>query len=162
MASRILRTQPLRYARPFTPTFPAASTRSFASVAARGLRQNPAIKRSTLAAQQSLLKQSFRRQYADSQAPSVTLSPVAKPKKRWGFFKTLWRITYISALGGVAYLTYTVYDLKNPNEQFDPDPSKKTLVVLGKSKEQDEVDKGIPADTLHRIWLGFHFSVEET
>lgn len=136
MASRMLRTQPLRCANLYTSTFPAASSRSFASVAARGLRQNPAIKRSTLTAQQPLLRQSFRRQYADNQAPQAILSPKATPKKRWGFFKTLWRITYISLLGGTAYLFYTVYDLKYPTEQFDPDPSKKTLVVLGKIQTQ--------------------------
>lgn len=128
----LLRPQPLRCARVFAPIFPAASSRSFASVAARGLRQNQAIKRSTLAAQRSAITQPFRRQYADNQSPTATLSPAAKPKKRWGFFRTIWRITYISLLGGVAYLAYTIYDLKYPSEQFEPDPSKKTLVVLGK------------------------------
>lgn len=134
MASKmLLRPQPVRCACIFAPTFPAPSTRSFASVAARGLRQNQAIKRSTLTSQRSSLTQPFRRHYAENQAPSATLSPAApKPKKRWGFFKTIWRITYISLLGGAGYLAYTIYDLKYPNEQFEPDASKKTLVVLGK------------------------------
>jgi hypothetical protein len=30
-------------------------------------------------------------------------------------------------------LTYTVYDAKHPPDQFDPDPSKKSLVILGGS-----------------------------
>ena len=130
MASKmLLRIQPLRSARPFAQTFPTPSSRSFVSVAARGLRQNAAIRPSI---QRSAVRQTFRRHYANGQAPEVVLSPSAKPpKKRWGFFRTLWRITYISFLGGVAYIGYTVYDLKYPNEQFEPDPSKKTLVVLG-------------------------------
>lgn len=78
------------------------------------------------------MQNSFRRSYADS-APQATLSPAAKPKRRWGFFRTLWRITYISALGAIAYTGYLVYELKYPNDQFEPDPSKKTLVVLGRS-----------------------------
>lgn len=135
MASKmLLRPQPLRCARPFAQASPAASSRSFVSVAARGLRQSPAAKRPlTAQVQRSALRQPFRRQYADNGAPQVTLSPAAaaKPKKRWGFLRTLWRITYISLLGGAGYMAYTIYDLKHPNEQFEPDPSKKTLVVLG-------------------------------
>lgn len=133
MASKmLLRPQPLRCARPFAQAFPTASSRSFVSVAARGVRQGPAPKRPiTAQIQRSALRQPFRRQYADSAAPQAILSPTAKPKKRWGFFRTLWRITYISLLGGLGYVAYTIYDLKHPNDQFEPDPSKKTLVVLG-------------------------------
>ena len=40
-------------------------------------------------------------------------------------------MTYLSAIGFVGWLTYTVWELRNPNDQFDPDPSKKTLVILG-------------------------------
>lgn len=40
-------------------------------------------------------------------------------------------MTYLSAIGGVGYLGYVIYLLRNPNEQFNPDPSKKTLVILG-------------------------------
>lgn len=73
----------------------------------------------------------FRRAYAD--APTVKLSPTPKPKKRFRFFRFLWRATYLSVLGGLAYLTYTIYDAKHPPDQIDPDPSKKTLVILGRS-----------------------------
>lgn len=133
MASKmLLRPQPLRCVRPFAQAFPTAFSRSFVSVAARGVRQGPAPKRPiTAQIQRSALRQPFRRQYADSAAPQAILSPTAKPKKRWGFFRTLWRITYISLLGGLGYVAYTIYDLKHPNDQFEPDPSKKTLVVLG-------------------------------
>ncbi|MCJ1377057.1 NADH:ubiquinone oxidoreductase, partial [Xylographa soralifera] len=70
------------------------------------------------------LQSSFRRSYAD------TLSPVTKRRGR-GFFRWTWRLTYLSAIGGTAYLAYNIYTLRTPQEQFDPDPSKKTLVVLG-------------------------------
>lgn len=141
MASKmLLRPPPVRCARLVSPTFPSPLSRSFVSVTARGLRQSnqarAVVQRSSLVSQsqRSALTQPFRRHYAaETPAPSATLSPAAtKPKKRWGFFRTLWRITYISLLGGAAYLAYTIYDLKYPNEQFEPDPSKKTLVVLGK------------------------------
>lgn len=38
---------------------------------------------------------------------------------------------YLSALGGIGWLSYSIYQLRTPNEQFEPDPSKKTLVILG-------------------------------
>lgn len=69
------------------------------------------------------LQQSFRRSYADGPPP--------KPRRRAGFFRWTWRLTYLSALGGVGYLGYTIYLLRTPQEQFEPDPSKKTLVILG-------------------------------
>lgn len=70
------------------------------------------------------LQQTFRRSYADA------VSPTIKRRGR-GFFRWTWRLTYLSLLGGVGYLTYTIYLLRSPNEQFNPDPSKKTLVILG-------------------------------
>lgn len=37
----------------------------------------------------------------------------------------------MSVIGGAAYLAYVVYDLRTPPDQFEPDPTKKTLVILG-------------------------------
>ncbi|KAK3721531.1 NADH:ubiquinone oxidoreductase [Vermiconidia calcicola] len=72
------------------------------------------------------LRESFRRGYADK--PIVT----EKVKRRsWGFLRWTWRLTYLSAIGGVAYLSYHIYQSKYPADQAEPDPSKKTLVVLG-------------------------------
>ena len=34
-------------------------------------------------------------------------------------------------LGGTGYLFYGIWASRNPNDQYDPDPSKKTLLVLG-------------------------------
>jgi NADH:ubiquinone reductase (non-electrogenic) len=75
------------------------------------------------------VQQSFRRAYAD--APTINLSPTPRPRKRFRFLRWTWRVTYLSAIGFVGWLSFTVWELRNPNDQFDPDPSKKTLVILG-------------------------------
>lgn len=72
------------------------------------------------------LHQSFRRGYADINTP-----PIVKKAKRFGWVKFIWRTTYLSAIGGVAYLSYGVWQLRHPDEQFEPDPTKKNLVILG-------------------------------
>lgn len=69
------------------------------------------------------LQQSFRRAYADTLPTKV--------RRKGGFFRWTWRFTYLSALGGIGWLSYSIYQLRTPNEQFEPDPSKKTLVILG-------------------------------
>lgn len=69
------------------------------------------------------LQQHFRRTYAD-------LAPAKKPR-RFRYFTYLWRLTYLSTIGGAAYLAYGVYDLRHPDDQFESDPSKKNLVILG-------------------------------
>lgn len=56
--------------------------------------------------------------------------PPRKPrfrKLRWA-----WRLGYLSVIGGIAYIGYGVYQDRHPEPQVEPDPSKKTLVILGK------------------------------
>lgn len=65
---------------------------------------------------------SFRRAYTDSARP---------PKRRFRFFRWAWRLTLLTGLGLTGYVGYNVYLLRHPADQFDPDPSKKTLVILG-------------------------------
>lgn len=55
---------------------------------------------------------------------------------------------------------YNIYDLKYPSDQFDPDPSKKTLVVLGKLALPPR-DEEYSANTCTRLWLGFDFLAQE-
>lgn len=74
------------------------------------------------------LRSSFRRSYADSTGPVV--SPTTK-KKGWRTLRWMWRATYISTIAGIAWVAYGIVETKNPPEQEAPDPSKKTLVVLG-------------------------------
>ncbi|KAF2397699.1 alternative NADH-dehydrogenase [Trichodelitschia bisporula] len=73
-----------------------------------------------------------RRAYADATSKPATSAPL-KPKR--GAFRSLlkwsWRLTYLSAVGGLAYVGYGVYEMRNPPEQMEPDASKKTLVILG-------------------------------
>src|SRR5579862_1180067 len=78
-----------------------------------------ALTRSSLRAQQS-----FRRSLADAAAPAK--------RKRFPFFRWAWRLTYISVIGGVGLLAFQIYELRHPSEQREPDPNKKTLVVLGR------------------------------
>ena len=99
----------------------------------------------------SELQQSFRRSYAES------VSPVTKRRGR-GFFRWTWRFTYLSALGGLAYLSYTIYSIRTPQEQFEPDPSKKTLVILGTSDVRSSWQPLTPS----RYRLGLYFAPEET
>ncbi len=75
------------------------------------------------------LRQSFRRGYAD------TINPVVKEKAKrrsWSFLKWSWRLLYVSAIGGTVYTAWGIHQSKYPREQDEPDPKKKTLVVLGR------------------------------
>ncbi|KAI5807090.1 hypothetical protein EDC01DRAFT_608807 [Geopyxis carbonaria] len=76
--------------------------------------------------ERTAIQATFRRAYAAEAAP------VSKPpKKKFRFFRFLWRATYISALAGTAYLGYSIYETRWPQEQVQPDAKKKTLVILG-------------------------------
>lgn len=71
-----------------------------------------------------------RRAYA-TEAPVQT--PAAPKKKRFRFLRWTYRLTLLGLLGGTGYLGYRIYLLRHPEEQIEPDPSKKTLVILGMS-----------------------------
>jgi NADH:ubiquinone reductase (non-electrogenic) len=62
-------------------------------------------------------------------------STEAPLKKKTGAFRLFlrwtWRLTYLSALGGIVYVGYGIWELRHPIEQDEPDPTKKTLVILG-------------------------------
>lgn len=73
-------------------------------------------------------QRSFRRAYAD--AP-IAPPQSPKPKRRFRVFRWMYRLTLLSLLGGAGALGYNVYSLRNPADQEQPDPSKKTLVILG-------------------------------
>ncbi|KAH6893407.1 hypothetical protein B0T10DRAFT_482195 [Thelonectria olida] len=72
----------------------------------------------------------FRRCYAD-EAPKSKPKPKSKPGKLRRTLRWTWRFTYLGALGFVGYTFYTIYDERHPEDQFQPDPTKKTLVILG-------------------------------
>ena len=89
--------------------------------------QRSAVKRVQVQIPRQTLQLGFRRAYADEAA--ATAKP---PKRRFRFLRWTWRLTYISALAGLAYTGYGVWQGKNPPVQQEPDPKKKTLVVLGR------------------------------
>ena len=123
-----------------------ASHRSLLSLRTR--RPAPSIlSTQSVALPRSILQQSFRRAYTDAApaaAPAAAVAtpsaaPAPKPKRRFRFFRWVWRITYLSALGFVGYLSYMIYDLRNPSDQVEPDPNKKTLVILGELTPERQV-----------------------
>ncbi|EFR00330.1 external NADH-ubiquinone oxidoreductase 1 [Nannizzia gypsea CBS 118893] len=85
---------------------------------------------------------SFRRSYADAVSPATPAAaagppppppppPPAPKRKRFRFFRWTYRLILLSVLGTTGWTAYNVYQHRNPAEQVPPDPSKKTLVVLG-------------------------------
>ncbi|KAL5002618.1 hypothetical protein BDV10DRAFT_104910 [Aspergillus recurvatus] len=79
-----------------------------------------------LRSSQSLSLRTARRPYSDA-GPL----PAPKPKKRFRFLRWTWRLTLLAGVGLAGNLAYSIYDQRHPIEQFVPDPSKKTLVILG-------------------------------
>ncbi|CRK12418.1 hypothetical protein BN1723_009725 [Verticillium longisporum] len=107
---------------------PAATTRAFATSSQRTLKFVPTSRpHAPSIARQTTLARQFQRAYADA-AP---LPPPKKPGKVRTTFKWLWRLTYLSAIGLTVGVGYTIYVDRNPQPQFEADPTKKTLVVLG-------------------------------
>lgn len=112
---------------------PKAVSQLASTISARSLSSSrvAAVRPSLLSSSASPLRSSsivqpaFRRAYADA-APSP-----APKKKRFRFFRWAYRLTVLSGLGLTGYLGYSIYILRHPEEQFEPDPSKKTLVILG-------------------------------
>lgn len=117
--------RPLAALRPAMAVSQLVAKRSFVSSTAKLTFTT----RAPVRIQREGLRQEFRR-YA-SGGPEVTLSPTPKPKKRFRFLRFLWRVTYLGVIGGTAYGLYAIYQNRHPGEQADPDPTKKTLVVLG-------------------------------
>ncbi|KKK19426.1 hypothetical protein P175DRAFT_0432853 [Aspergillus ochraceoroseus IBT 24754] len=87
--------------------------RSTQSLRSSGLSQRPA-----------------RRAYSDV-APAPAPAPAPKPRKRFRFLRWTWRLTLLASVGMVGTLAYSIYDSRHPIEQIEPDPTKKTLVILG-------------------------------
>ncbi|BDD59688.1 External alternative NADH-ubiquinone oxidoreductase mitochondrial [Monascus purpureus] len=78
--------------------------------------------------QSSPFQRVARRSYADDAASAT---PAPKPKKRFRFLRWTWRLTWLTGVGLTGVLAYSIFHLRHPAEQMEPDPSKKTLVILG-------------------------------
>ncbi|KAM4062305.1 pyridine nucleotide-disulfide oxidoreductase [Hirsutella rhossiliensis] len=73
---------------------------------------------------QSTGRIAFRRAYADK-------APKPKPGKLRTTLRWAWRLSYLSFGGLVGYTLFVIYQDRHPEPQYEPDPSKKTLVILG-------------------------------
>ncbi|KAG6364888.1 hypothetical protein INS49_006492 [Diaporthe citri] len=102
----------------------AVASRILAS-SARSLATTPSSRPLAAGSIRPIARQ-FQRQYSESSAP-----PPKKPGKIRRTFKWTWRLFYLSVLGTLAYVSYEVWDIRHPEPQVTPDPSKKTLVILG-------------------------------
>ncbi|KAI1268632.1 hypothetical protein F5Y18DRAFT_236796 [Xylariaceae sp. FL1019] len=69
----------------------------------------------------------FPRYNSDVAAPT----PKKKPGRVRTTLKWTWRATYLSLILGIGAVLYDGYTDRHPDDQFTPDPEKKTLVVLG-------------------------------
>ncbi|BFZ57709.1 NADH:ubiquinone oxidoreductase [Savitreella phatthalungensis] len=58
-------------------------------------------------------------------------SPSGGRRRGGGFFRTVWRFTYFSLIAGAGAASYMIWAQRHPGQQALPDPSKKTLVLLG-------------------------------
>ncbi|KAK4962303.1 NADH:ubiquinone oxidoreductase [Elasticomyces elasticus] len=119
-------------ARPLVSASAALAIRHTARRTFATSRSSPSSKARPSASQQlskPLLRQAFQRSYGETAIP--TPQPVVPKKRSWGVLRWLWRLTYLSAIAGTGFVGYGIYSNRNPPEQVDPDPNKKTLVVLG-------------------------------
>ncbi|KAJ5163784.1 FAD-dependent pyridine nucleotide-disulfide oxidoreductase [Penicillium coprophilum] len=100
----------------------SSMTRRSMSTSQLALRAKPV--RSTKVSQS--VSRIARRSYADA-APSSA----PKSKKRFRPLRWAWRLTWLSAIGLTGTVAYSIFELRQPPDQSPPDPSKKTLVILG-------------------------------
>ncbi|KAK3399286.1 hypothetical protein B0T20DRAFT_196662 [Sordaria brevicollis] len=78
---------------------------------------------------QVAVTQQIRRAHTETPAPALPEPP--KERRRFRKLRWLWRAPLLASLAGIAYVGWGVYEERNPGPQVEPDPSKKTLVVLG-------------------------------
>jgi len=78
------------------------------------------------------LQRSFHasRSHGEAASPEIKV----KPKRRFRFLRWTWRLSYLSVIAGLGYVGYGIWIMRNPADQQEPDPSKKTLVILGKAR----------------------------
>ncbi|OJD21314.1 hypothetical protein ACJ73_07347 [Blastomyces percursus] len=128
MATKLLMTRPNMLSRQAVQLSPVAHRSLTALLIRPGHYIQPL--RHTPLSKPVLLQRSFRRAYAAAPIPPPP-PPQPKPKRRFRVFRWTYRLTLLSLLAGAGALGYSIYLLRNPDEQIQPDPSKKTLVILG-------------------------------
>lgn len=144
---------PAAFARGATKSFSSASSSSSSSARLFETRPSPS---QLLSKQRSTFA---RRAYA-TEAPVP--APAAPKKKRFRFLRWTYRLTVLGLLGGTGYLGYSIYLLRHPAEQIEPDPSKKTLVILGLSFSATPIEFFWALINGYRQRLGLGQSPQET
>ncbi|PHH60846.1 hypothetical protein CDD81_1093 [Ophiocordyceps australis] len=99
-------------------------SRGFASSPASAAIRSCASRPAMAIRLQSTRRLAFRRLYSDQ-------APKPKPGKLRKMFRWVWRLTYVSFAGLVGYTGVIIYQDRHPEPQYEPDPKKKTLVILG-------------------------------
>ena len=103
--------------------------------ATKQLRPHPAVfaprAARFIAPRQPFMRPTLQRQLPLTRQYASDAMRTAKPKKPFRLLRNTWRVMYGSVLLGGAYIAYSIYETRFPQEQVTPDPSKKTLVVLG-------------------------------
>lgn len=134
------------------------------SLSRRSLSTRPQILRSARPLRQQQFQRSARRSYADA-APAA---PTPKPKKRFRFLRWTWRLTWLSTIGAAGAVAYSVYELRHPAEQIKPDPTKKTLVILGRFlapcvayRDTIAAEQQLTSHSPIRYRMGYCFPTEE-
>ncbi|KAJ5360349.1 External alternative NADH-ubiquinone oxidoreductase mitochondrial [Penicillium concentricum] len=92
---------------------------------------NSEIIRSCRLNKQPLLSQVTRRALSLKHHGDPTPAVGTTTRVRNQSFGNTKRIALVSLIGGFSIAVYNIYHLNNPREQLQPDPSKKTLVILG-------------------------------
>ncbi|KAI0166408.1 hypothetical protein GGR57DRAFT_25051 [Xylariaceae sp. FL1272] len=98
-----------------------------ATFATKSCANRPHLSSAILARALTPASRQFPRYNSDVAAPT----PKKKPGRVRTTFKWLWRATYLSLIVAVGAVIYDGYTDRHPDDQFTPDPEKKTLVVLG-------------------------------
>lgn len=108
-----------------------AAVRPIAKFTTTSCAQKPAIPLPS-AILSKVQKQPISRQFQRSYADAAPQPPKKKPGKIRRTFRWARRLTYLSILGLVGAVAYDGYKDRYPDEQYTPDPNKKTLVILGR------------------------------
>ncbi|RYP57788.1 hypothetical protein DL769_009281 [Monosporascus sp. CRB-8-3] len=110
-------------------TVTTSVTRSVAGFATTSCARKPALPSPSalIPSTRPVVSRQFQRCYSDASSPP----PKKKPGKIRSTFKWLRRFAYLSVLGLVGGVAYDGYKDRHPDEQYTPDPRKKTLVILG-------------------------------
>ena len=128
---------------------PFAATNLVSQAQLAGRRAYTTQRPSLIASRARWTPRPVQSQIALRQSIRLQSSLPDKQQVKKGGFRVLrwtWRLTWVSAIAGMAWVGYGIYETRNPVDQPQPDPKKKTLVVLG-THTTARVDADADTDT---------------